>query len=54
MITGTDSVIQREGSSNLQIKFGFSFDEWVQLPPFPQKNKKYNTYDKKIRKKIYR
>ena len=40
MITGTDSVIQREGSSILQIKIGFSFDEWVQLPPFPQ-NKKY-------------
>ena len=39
MITGTDSVIQREGSSNLQIKIGFSFDEWVQLPPFPQKQK---------------
>ena len=41
MITGSDSVIQREGSSNLQIKFGFSFCSVGSTPTFPTKNKKY-------------
>lgn len=40
MITGTDSVIQREGSSNLQIKLG-ALLEVGSTPTFPTKNKKY-------------
>jgi hypothetical protein len=39
MITGTVSVIQREGSSNLQIKLG-SLLEVGSTPTFPTKKQK--------------